>query len=86
MTTGSKPPPPTTPISCTDPFGRRRAVEVSLTPITGQVLLVAPPAEAAVLNPAQAHALARELHRLARQAEAAYRLDTDLAINLAVAG
>lgn len=62
--------PTKTRISCTDGFQRQRSVGLWTAPAAGQVVLVAPPAEAALLTPSQARALRDRLDELATVVEA----------------
>jgi hypothetical protein len=58
-------------VPCTDAFDRARSVGVWAAPIGGKVVLVAPPAETALLTPAQARELRDRLDLLANEVEAA---------------
>lgn len=60
-------------IPCTDGFHRKRAVGLWTAPSTEQVVLVAPPAEAALLSVAEARELSRKLEELAADAEREHR-------------
>jgi hypothetical protein len=60
----------TTRIPCIDGFGRMRSVGVWAAPMRGKVVLVAPPAETALLTPAQARELRDRLDELANEVEA----------------
>lgn len=55
-------------IACTDNFNRVRSVGLWISP-NGRVVLVAPPAETALLTPAQVRALRDRLDELATLAE-----------------
>jgi hypothetical protein len=59
-----------TAITCTDICGRTRSVQLWQRPDDGAVVLVAPPAEVAVLSPTEARELASQLTNLARRLEA----------------
>jgi hypothetical protein len=48
-------------VPCTDGFNRQRAVGLWTAPTPGRVVLVAPPAEAALLSPDEARLLASHL-------------------------
>ncbi|TDP94031.1 hypothetical protein EV186_106425 [Labedaea rhizosphaerae] len=56
-------------IPCTDGFHRKRSVGVWTAPTTGQLVLVAPPAEAALLSPTEARMLGKSLFELAAVTE-----------------
>lgn len=56
-------------VPCTDGFRRQRSVGVWTAPTTKQVVLVAPPAEAALLSPSEARALGKSLIELAAATE-----------------
>lgn len=56
-------------IPCTDGFRRARSVGLWTAPTSSQLVLVAPPAEAALLTPAQARELGRRLVALATVCE-----------------
>lgn len=56
-------------IACTDAFTRERTVGLWTSPVSGCVVLVAPPAEAALLTPMQARALSNRLAELATVVE-----------------
>lgn len=58
-----------TQIPCTDGMDRRRSVGLWTAPTTGRVVLVAPPAETALLTPDQARALSQRLGELATAVE-----------------
>jgi hypothetical protein len=60
-------------ISCTDGFRRQRSVGVWTAPTAEQVVLVAPPAEAALLSPPRARELGELLIELASVAEREHR-------------
>jgi hypothetical protein len=57
-------------IPCTDSFNRVRSVGLWPAPTGGKVVLVAPPAEVALLTPAQARELRDRLDELADEVEA----------------
>lgn len=59
-----------TKLPCTDGFDRLRSLGLWTAPTTGRVVLVAPPAETALLTPAQARALSHRLSELATVVEA----------------
>ncbi|WP_091371843.1 hypothetical protein [Actinokineospora alba] len=59
-----------TKLPCTDGFDRLRSVGLWTAPTSGRVVLVAPPAETALLTPAQARALSTRLDELATVVEA----------------
>jgi hypothetical protein len=56
-------------IACTDSFNRERSVGIWTSPTRGRVVLVAPPAETALLTPTQARELGRHLTTLAAEVE-----------------
>lgn len=56
-------------VPCTDGFRRQRSVGVWTAPATKQLVLIAPPAEAALLTPAEARALGTSLLALATATE-----------------
>lgn len=57
-------------VPCTDAFDRARSVGVWAAPLPGKVVLVAPPAETALLTPAQARELRDRLDVVANEVEA----------------
>ncbi|MGX7829289.1 hypothetical protein ACTG9Q_29805 [Actinokineospora sp. 24-640] len=56
-------------ITCTDGFRRVRSIGLWTAPTSGKVVLVAPPAEAALLTPAEARDLRDRLDQLASVVE-----------------
>ena len=71
---------PTTRVACTDGFDRVRSVGVWSAPTRGKVVLVAPPAETALLTPEQARQLRDRLDELANEVEAGHLESAPLGI------
>lgn len=59
-------------VSCTDGFNRNRSVGLWTAPSSERVVLVAPPAEVALLSPTQARELAEHLVLMAGLVERHY--------------
>lgn len=68
-TTENGPTRPKTRVPCTDGFNRKRSVGLWTAPSSQRVVLVAPPAEAALLSPAEARELAEHLVLMAASVE-----------------
>lgn len=69
MTSSVGPDPLKSHVTCTDGFYRARSIGLWTAPTSGCVVLVAPPAEAALLTPAQARDLRDQLNQLASAVE-----------------
>ena len=56
-------------ITCADAFNRERSISLWTAPRSGRIVLVAPPAEVALLTPLEARALRDRLDELAMVVE-----------------
>lgn len=67
--THTEPDPHKVHLACSDGIGRERSIGLWAVPTSGRLVLVAPPAEAALLTPKQARSLRDQLDALATVVE-----------------